>query len=175
VRGQIEVFFQLYFRRESGTSTAAADASSPSQAIKSQTTDNTELQPSSNASGEHKNEQEYSARPEGEKSEAGADEKKQKEQEPLQVLRSLVSPAVHLARSFPPAVRDAKDAPFSVSSLFKLDISRSITVRTLKEQLKATAAFDHVPSADHIRLWHQERLLKHDRWPLKKHVRESSV
>ncbi|ELR17377.1 UBA/TSN domain containing protein [Acanthamoeba castellanii str. Neff] len=170
VRGQIEVFFQLYFRREAGgatTGTTNVSASQRSDEPNKQEQPQPQPQPGdtqkSPVSEPMKNESE------SEKSGDDAKAKNDREKERLQALRSLVSPAVHLSRSFPPSVREAPDAPFAVSSLFKLDVSRATTVRALKEQLKATAALDHVPSADHIRLWHQERLLKHDRWPLKKH------
>jgi hypothetical protein len=170
VRGQIEVFFQLYFRREAGgamTGTTNARGDEPNK----QEQEQPQPQPGDTQKSPTPDEPSLKNESESEKGEDEAKAKSDREKERLQVLRSLVSPAVHLSRSFPPSVREAPDAPFAVSSLFKLDVSRATTVRALKEQLKATAALDHVPSADHIRLWHQERLLKHDRWPLKKHVR----
>lgn len=128
IKGQIEVFFQLYYRRDASPVQNTVDSVSP-----------TPTSTSSNPPTESKKEQSLQSE-QAEQGEVPLDTSNERRQ----ILWSLVSPAVHLSRAFPAEVRDAANAPFSVSSLFKLDISRSMTVKELKELLKSKPALDHV-------------------------------
>jgi len=162
VKGQIEVFFQLYHR--------------PSLTVGEES---------------HKSSSEGGG--------GGVEEEQEKKRKHLRmILASLVSPAVHLSSSFKAEAAAADDcsikdgsSPLAASVLFNLEVPSSTSVRALKDLLRSKAVFDHVvrlspwlshlpqshipfpftqPSSDHMRLWHNDRLLKHDSWSLKKHV-----